>query len=118
MTLREERNQILKAQKGKAYRIAVELPSDVNKYALNFLNIYNNVRENDDLLKVYNTSGNTVYVVVKEEVKDAAVDWLEWLGKIVTVTEVKTITPIVPFYNDDSDFDEWFGAEFLAVDYE
>lgn len=97
----------LKAVKGKAYRIEVKMPRDVTQYALNFLKIYNNAREDSRILKLYNTRGNNIFVVVKESAKDDAVDWLEWFGKIVEVTEVKTITPIVPLSCEDSDYDEY-----------
>lgn len=119
MTLRDERNQVLKAVKGKAYRIEVELPHNIQQYALNFLQIYNNARVDNRILKLYNTSKNNIYVVVKESAKNDAVDWLEGYGEIKAVEEVKTITPMIPFYNDDSDFDECADdVEWLDMDCE
>lgn len=110
---------MLKVQKGKAYRVEVKLPSSVDEYAKNFLVIYNNTREDNRLLKVYNNSGNSVFVVVREDIKDEAVDWLEIFGEIVEVTEVKTITPLVPITCTDSDFDEYLDdVEVLDLDFE
>ena len=110
---------MLKVQKGKAYRVEVKLASTITEYARNFLAIYNNVRLDNRLLKMYNNSGNSVFVVVREDVKDEAVDWLECFGDIVEVTEVKTITPLVPITCSDSDFDEYLDdVEFLELDFE
>ena len=110
---------MLKTQKGKAYRVEVKLPSTIDEYAKNFLAIYNNTREDNRLLKMYNNSGNSVFVVVKETAKDDAVDWLECFGDIVEVTEVKTITPLVPITCSDSDFDEYLDdVEILELDFE
>ena len=110
---------MLKVQNDKAYRIEVELPSSGEEYAKNFLAIYNNVREDNRLLKVYNNAGNSVFVVVREDIKDAAIDWLGCFGEIVEVTEVKTVTPLVPLECTDSDFDEYVGdVEYLELDFE
>lgn len=109
----------LKVVKGKAYRIEVELPHSINQYALNFLQIYNNARVDNRILKLYNTSGNNIYVVVKESAKDDAVDWLEGYGEIKAVEAVTTITPMVPMECTDRDFDECaWEVEFLEIDYE
>lgn len=110
---------MLKVKKDKAYRVEVKLPAPVNEYAKNFLAIYNNVREDNRLLKMYNNRGNSVFVVVREDIKDDAVDWLEIFGEIVEVTEVKTITPLVPITCTDSDFDEYLDdVEILELDFE
>lgn len=110
---------MLKVQKDKAYRIEVKLPSSIDDYAKNFLSIYNNTRVDNRLLKMYNNSGNSVFVVVKEKDKDDTVDWLEIFGEIIEVTEVKTITPLVPITCSDSDFDEYLDdIEILELDFE
>ena len=110
---------MLKVQKETACRIEVMLPSSIEEYAKNFLAIYNNVREDNRLLKVYNNAGNSVFVVVREDVKDAAIDWLEGFGEIYEVEKVKTITPLVPITCTDSDFDDYTGdVEFLELDFE
>ena len=108
----------LNVEKGKAYRIEVEMPKDITQYALNFLKIYNNAREDRRILKLYNTPRNNIFVVVKESSKDDAVDWLGWFGEVVDVTEVTTITPIVPCDCTDPDFEEYSEAEFLEFDFE
>ena len=110
---------MLKIKKDKAYRVEVKLPSPIDEYAKNFLAIYNNVREDNRLLKMYNNRGNSVFVVVREDIKDDAVDWLEIFGEIVEVTEVKIITPLVPITCTDSDFDEYLDdVEILELDFE
>ena len=110
---------MLKVQKGIAYRVEIKLPSSIEEYSKNFLAIYNNVREDNRLLKVYNNTGNGVFVVVREDVKDAAIDWLECFGEIIELMEVKTITPLVPITCTDSDFDEYLDdVEILDLDFE
>ena len=110
---------MLKEKKDKAYRVEVKLPSPIDEYAKNFLAIYNNVREDNRLLKVYNNAGNSVFVVVRADIKDDAVAWLEIFGEIIEVTEVKTITPLVPITCTDSDFDEYLDdVEILELDFE
>ena len=109
---------MLKVQKAKAYRIQVKLPSALNEYAKNFLAIYNNTRVDNRLLKMYNNSGNSVFVVVREKDRDDAVDWLECFGEIIDVTEIMTITPLVPITCTDEDFDYYLNeVEFLELDF-
>lgn len=98
----------------KAIRFAVEMEGNVETYAMNFLKIYNNVREDRDLLKVYNNSGNTVYVVCKPEVADACKDWLEWFGTVSEPQEVIGIQPCLDDYRlTETDWDKLDRSEIL-----
>lgn len=105
--------------KGYAYRIRIALPSNINEYAKAFLAIVNNQRVSSDrLLKVYNDSGNSVYVIVREDCKDDAVDFLEQFGEIKKCEKVLTFEPNVE-YMSHNEFNEIFrddiDTEFLDI---
>jgi hypothetical protein len=88
-----------------AVRIKVVLPDDLNKYAAAFLAIYNNVKSDPDLYKVYNDYGNGVYLVCKTDVQDAAVQFLEQFGEVKNVETVKLIKTYVECYDLPDDMD-------------
>lgn len=79
----------------EAIRIEIELTGDLQRKALSWLNICNNVRDDSDLLKVYNNSGDGVFVICKKDVADAVKDWLENFGRIVEVEEVQCYQPFL-----------------------
>ena len=95
-----------------ATRIKVELSGDIDEYARSFLAIYNNVKNDSDLLKVYNNYGNGVYVVCETEVKDAVIQFLEQFGQVVSVEAIEIIQPQCYDYEYRDDMD----TEFLDVD--
>ena len=101
-------------EKRDAVRIKVEMRGDIGEYAKNFLTIYNNVKNDKDLLKMYNDYGNGVYVVCETTVKDAAVEFLKQFGEIVRVENVEVVQAFCLDYDylDDKD------TEFLALEEE
>lgn len=106
----------LKAQKKKALLFEVEMEGDVKQYALNWLNITNNVRERRGLLKAYNDSGNTVYVLCEEEYRESVADWLGWFGTVSVPQEVVCIEPvIVDDLLTDEEFNLICNSEWLPV---
>lgn len=101
----------------KAIRFEVDMRGSVEIYALNWLNICNNTRDNPDLLKCYNDSGTTVYVVCKKDAAEFVKDWLGWFGDVSDGEEVLCIQPVVhdPALTD-KDFDRLMDAEILPVE--
>ena len=92
-------------EKKSVVRVHVEMRGDVQEYALNFLKIFNNVRDNPELLMCYNDHGNGVYVICEPEVKEATVDFLGWFG---TVSEPEELTGLLPVLDESSlKPDEW-----------
>ena len=99
-------------EKRMATRIKVKLSDDIAEYAKSFLAIYNNVKNNRDLLKMYNDYGNYVYVVCETDVKDLAIKFLEQFGTIAFVENVEVIQPTCYDYEYNDDYD----TEFLMVE--
>ena len=102
----------MKCEKREALRIKVELSGNIDEYARSFLAIYNNVKSDPYLLKMYNDYSNNVYVVCEKNVEKAAVEFLEQFGEIKSVVTVEVIQPIVYDWNYRDDID----TEFLAVE--
>ena len=82
-------------EKVNAIRFEVVLPDDVQKYALNWLNICNNVRENEELLTCYNNSGKSVFVICKKDAAPYVEDWLQGFGKVIEKEQVECIQPFL-----------------------
>ena len=74
----------IKVYREDGYEVGVKLSGDINKYALDFLHIFNNVKSHDGLIRVWNDYGSKVYVVSNEEDHDALVQYLEQFGEIVS----------------------------------
>ena len=55
----------------------VELSNDLNKYALQLLKIFNNVRESRKLYQVRNNSKNNAFVVCNPKYEELVKEWLE-----------------------------------------
>ena len=77
----------MKADKLTVYRedgweVGVELSANLEKYAVDFLHIFNNVKTEDGLIRIWNNYGNTVYVVSDEDTHEALVEYLKQFGKI------------------------------------
>lgn len=102
----------LSCQKRKALRFKVEIVGNIDEYARSFLAIYNNVKNDQDLLKMYNDYDNNVYVVCETHVRDAATDFLDQFGNIVTVEDVEIVQPI----GYDYEYSDELDTEFLPVE--
>ena len=85
----------------EGYAITVEIETDnINDYAKNFLHIFNNVRENKELLKVRNYFGsNDVTVYCDEKNKDAAMKYLKSFG------EIKDCEKVLMYQLSEPDYD-------------
>lgn len=70
----------IRVEKQKGYKIGVEI---LDNYPLNFLHIFNNVRESEELVAITNNYANTVYVTGVEEVREELKHYLSQFGEIV-----------------------------------
>ena len=102
----------IKAEKESAIRIKVRVDGDITQYAAAFLAIYNNVKSDKDLYKVYNDYENGVYVICKSEVRDAAVKFLEQFG---VVTKIELIDAYKSYVQNFT-YPEYTDVEFLDVE--
>lgn len=69
----------------KGFEVTIKMNGDIQEYALNFLHIFNNVKENDELVRVSNDYGNNVSVVCYADALEATKKYLEQFGEIVDV---------------------------------
>ena len=76
-----------------ASRVCVKISGDINDYAKAFLAIYNNVKNDSNLLKMYNNYSDAVYVVCEDDVVDAAVEFLSQFGEIKKIEKIKAYKP-------------------------
>ena len=96
-----------------ASRVCVKIDGNIDEYAKAFLAIYNNVKNDSSLLKMYNNYSDSVYVVCEDHVVDAAVEFLSQFGEIKKVEKIKVYKPYLSLdfeYPDDVD------VEFLEVE--
>lgn len=90
----------------EAYAVTVEVKGSVEEYAMNFLSIFNNVRENEELLKVKNYYGsNDVTVYCELDSKEALIKYLKIFGKIKSCEKVLVCQVEEPDYDFDK-YDE------------
>lgn len=110
----------IELEKKIGYRIKVELPSEIEKYAKAFLVIMNNARCYSNMIwRVYNNDRDDVYVVVSENSKEAAVSFLEDFGEIKEVDKVQCFTPVVMDMTDvefNRLYREDVDTEFLEIE--
>lgn len=84
----------------EAYAIRVNMEGRIEEYAVNFLHIFNNVRENKELLKVKNYyDGNDVTVYCKPEFKDTTIKYLKMFG------EIQSCEKVVAYQMEEPDYD-------------
>lgn len=97
----------------EAYAIRVNVEGGIEEYAVNFLHIFNNVRENKELLKVKNYyDSNDVTVYCKPEFKDATLKYLKMFGKIQSCEKVVAYQMEEPDYDIDEYADAIVVPEF------
>ena len=95
---------------GYAVRVCIE--GGIGEYADSFLHIFNNVRENQELLKVENHYGsNDVTVYCELDVKDKLVKYLRMFGKITNCEKVLMYQMEEPKY----DFEKYADAIVVPV---
>lgn len=97
--------------KEKAVEFTVELEGDVQQYAMSFLHIFNNARDNKDIFyKVENMSAsNKIFVSCNPEDREAVKEYLEQFGKITFEEEINRI--VITAQYDRSGWEELFGDD-------
>ena len=97
----------------EGYAVTVEIEGEVKDYMENFLHIFNNVRENKELLKVKNYyDSNEVTVYCELDAKDALVKYLKKFGKIASCEKILAYTMEEPEYNFDKYYDVIINPKF------
>ena len=91
------------------WEVGVELSSNLEKYAVDFLHIFNNVKEQDGLIRIWNNYGNTVYVVSDDDTHDALVKYLKQFGEIKSDRRVQLmrVDTMASYDNISYDFDKY-----------
>jgi hypothetical protein len=90
----------------EGYAVTVEVEGDVKEYAENFLHIFNNVRESEELFKAKNYYGsNDVTVYCELEAKDKLIKYLNAFGKIKGCEKVLLLKMEEPEYDIDKYYD-------------
>lgn len=90
----------------EGYAITVNVEGNIEEYAKNFLHIFNNVRENRELLKVKNYYGNNdVTVYCELDSKDALIKYLKMFGEIKGCEKVLMYQLEEPDYDFDKYYD-------------
>lgn len=95
----------------KGFEVGVKMEGSIEEYAKNFLAIFNNVRENDELVSVRNDWGNTVYVTCYADALAETKKFLSQFGRVVSVESA-----LVVRCGDDIEYD--FGVyDSIACDF-
>ena len=87
----------------------------IEGYAMMWLNLTNNQRENrQDILKIYNDSGNKIYIVCNEEEENvvSVKDYLKRLGLVIELEE-KVVSVMTEGIIRDDDLE----VEIIGTDY-
>lgn len=104
----------------KAIQFTVDIEGDVQKYAMSFLHIFNNARENPDCFyKVENSYNNQVFVTCERGYRDQVEKYLSQFGKIVSKEDIHKVN-IYPMCNNSNDYDELYpddrDTKFFVID--
>ena len=90
----------------EGYAVTVNIEGNIKEYAENFLHIFNNVRENTELIKVKNFyNSNDVTVYCKLEAKDNLIKYLKAFGEIQGCEKILIYQMEEPDYDIDKYYD-------------
>lgn len=98
-------------EKEKAVEFTVDLGNDIQRYAMSFLHIWNNARDNKDVFyKVTNLSGsNKIFVSCNSEYRNEAENYLAQFGKITFEEEINRF--VITAQYDRRGWEELFGDD-------
>ena len=98
-------------EKEKAMEFTLDIEGDVQRYAMSFLHIFNNVRDNPDTFyKINNLSGtNKVFVSCNPEYENEVKEYLEQFGTITFAEEINRIVIYADY--DMRGWEELFGDD-------
>lgn len=105
----------------KAVKFTLDINGDVHEYAMAFLHIYNNARENSDsIYKVENCYDNRIFVTCNAEDEEQVEEYLSQFGKITLVEDVHKVN-IYPVCDSIKDYDELYqngdyDTQFFVID--
>lgn len=97
--------------KEKAIKFTVDLGNDIQKYAMSFLHIWNNARDNKDVFyKVENLSGsNKIFVSCNPSYRHEVEEYLAQFGEITFEEEINRFVIVAQY--DGRGWDELFGDD-------
>lgn len=97
--------------KERAIEFTVDLGNDVQRYAMSFLHIFNNARDNKNVFyKVENLSGsNKIFVTVNKDYHDEVEEYLSQFGEITFEEEINRF--VITAQYDGRGWDELFGDD-------
>lgn len=98
-------------EKEKAIEFTVDLGNNIQQYAMSFLHIFNNVRDNKDVFyKLENLSGtNKIFVSCNPEYADRVKEYLSQFGEITFEEEINRI--VITAEYDSKGYDFLFGDD-------
>ena len=98
-------------EKERAVEFTLNIEGDVQRYAMSFLHIWNNARENKDVFyKVENISGsNKVFVTCNKEYRNEAEEYLSQFGEITFEEDINRF--VITAEYDKSGWEEIFGDD-------
>ena len=92
-------------EKENGYRIETTFDGSVKDYAIMWLHLTNNARENKKVFyKIKNYYDNDITVICAENMVDEVVDYLKRIG--LTIKDKCPTTVVIPYidYEDDEEF--------------
>lgn len=101
-----------KYKKIQARRLIIEMPKDINDYALVFLQLFNNAREYpESIMLIENNSGNQVFITCPKDSTEEIKDWINSF-KDTKVIDIENIDRFVfNIFPDKEEFCNLFGYE-------
>lgn len=84
----------------KGFEVTVRIDGPIEEYAIRFLHIFNNVKENDELVRVTNDYGNNVSVVCYADSLEETKKYLQQFGEIVEVCSALIVS-----FGEDIEYD-------------
>ena len=101
-------------EKENGVQIIATFKGTVEEYAMMWLNLTNNARENkDSFYNIKNNYGNDIFVLTNEHDEDDVVDYLQRLG--LEITDKYPCTVVIPYVECGSRSDEEFDWEFANL---
>jgi hypothetical protein len=108
MFIRREINMKINFEKEIGIKITTIFEGTVEEYALMWLNLTNNARENKNVFyNIENNYKNDVFVLINENNVEEVVDYLKRLG--LTILDKQHCTVVIPYveYGDSDDEFDW-----------
>ena len=93
-------------------QFTVAMPTKVEEYALVFLQMFNNARENPDMIyKLENNPTNTVFITCPTEYKEAVESWIKGFNNTKVVWEEEVDRYVITADYDNEGWEELFQTD-------